>query len=538
MSYIITTTAGATLTTLADDTVNTTSTSLSLVGKNYAGYGIFLNENFVQLLENFSNSNSPKAPLTGQLWYDSTNTLIKFYTGSIWKPLHTSAASPTAPPGPVQGDLWWNTTTSQLSVYGGGTGSSAWVIIGPAYTSTAGTSGAIAETVYDTGNNPHIVVKLYVNSYVVAIFNYGTAFSIPLTGSNAITGFSTISPGVTLISSASLSGAQFSGTANNSTYFNSLSSSQFLRSDAGSNNGTYTLGVGKLQAGSDLLIDPSATDVQIFSNGTGIKDIGIYVNKGSTQTKAINISGSSGITQFFANVSSQYIIPTNDNQYTLGLSASRFANVFSVGVTTTNAYTANVYATNLNTTNIIGSSLSMATGTLSGALTVNTGGGINAIINGASGSGVGNIGTAANPFNTVFARATSAQYADVAERFEADVPMAPGTVVELGGIKEITQAVQELSEAVFGVISTLPGFLLNGTAGSDDTHPAVAVNGRVPVRVIGRVNKGDRLVSAGRGLARAALRSEMTAFNVIGRALEDKTTDGEGMIEAIVKLNS
>ena len=126
----------------------------------------------------------------------------------------------------------------------------------------------------------------------------------------------------------------------------------------------------------------------------------------------------------------------------------------------------------------------------------------------------------------------------MAERFEADVPIVPGTVVELGGLKEITAAVQDLSEKVFGVISTLPGFLLNGNAGDDVSHPPVAVNGRVPVRVIGTVNKGDRLVSAGNGLARAALRSEMTAFNVIGRALEDKTTSDEGTVEAIVKLNS
>jgi hypothetical protein len=116
--------------------------------------------------------------------------------------------------------------------------------------------------------------------------------------------------------------------------------------------------------------------------------------------------------------------------------------------------------------------------------------------------------------------------------------MLPGTVVEIGGIKEITAAVQELSEQVFGVISTAAGFLLNGSAGTNVTHPPVAVNGRVPVRVIGTVTKGDRLVSAGRGLARAATRSEMTAFNVIGRALENKTTTGEGTIEAIVKLNS
>jgi hypothetical protein len=79
---------------------------------------------------------------------------------------------------------------------------------------------------------------------------------------------------------------------------------------------------------------------------------------------------------------------------------------------------------------------------------------------------------------------------------------------------------------------------MNGEAGSDITHPPVAMQGRVPVRVIGKVKKGDRLVSAGHGLARAANRTEITAFNVIGRSLEDKNTAGEGTVEAIVKLNS
>jgi hypothetical protein len=154
-----------------------------------------------------------------------------------------------------------------------------------------------------------------------------------------------------------------------------------------------------------------------------------------------------------------------------------------------------------------------------------------------------NIGSASMKFANIHATylvgtSVTSQYADLAERFAADAPMLPGTVVELGGVKEITRAIKELSEEVFGVISTAAGFLMNGDAGDNATHPPVAVNGRVPVRVIGIVRKGDRLVSAGAGLARSAKRSEITAFNVIGRSLEDKTTTGEGTVEAIVKLNS
>jgi hypothetical protein len=130
----------------------------------------------------------------------------------------------------------------------------------------------------------------------------------------------------------------------------------------------------------------------------------------------------------------------------------------------------------------------------------------------------------------------NANYADVAERFEADEVMLPGTVVELGGSAEITQVSAELSEKVFGVISTRAAYLMNSSAGSDATHPPVAMTGRVPVNVVGSIARGDRLVSAGNGVARAAQTGEATAFNVIGRALKDKLDTGPGTVEAIVTI--
>jgi hypothetical protein len=152
-------------------------------------------------------------------------------------------------------------------------------------------------------------------------------------------------------------------------------------------------------------------------------------------------------------------------------------------------------------------------------------------------NGVGNIGSSSSYFNTIFAKATSAEYADLAERFEADAAYPPGTVVMLGGEKEITIAIDDLSEDVFGVVSTKAAYTMNGAAGSDDTHPPIAMTGRVPVLVTGTVRKGDRLVAAGMGLARAAKKDEITALNVIGRALENKTTTGEGTVEAVVTIN-
>jgi hypothetical protein len=138
----------------------------------------------------------------------------------------------------------------------------------------------------------------------------------------------------------------------------------------------------------------------------------------------------------------------------------------------------------------------------------------------------------------LFATATTALYADVAERFAADEYLEAGTVVELGGTQEITRSCTELSENVFGVISTRAAYLMNGGAGEDDTHPPVAMTGRVPVKVTGIIHKGDRLVSAGSGIARAARSGEATSFNVIGRSLVDKITLGSGTIEAIVTIKN
>ncbi len=142
--------------------------------------------------------------------------------------------------------------------------------------------------------------------------------------------------------------------------------------------------------------------------------------------------------------------------------------------------------------------------------------------------------------NVVHAVATSAQYADVAERFEADAPMGTGAVVEVGGSAEITETTTDLSDKVFGVISDNPAYAMNAGAGNNDSHPFVAMTGRTPVRVTGVVNKGDRLVtSTVKGCARAVATGEsITPFNVIGRALESSTDAGIKLVNCAVRTNN
>lgn len=481
MAYTITTTAGATLASIADGTVNSTATSLTLIGKNYAGYGIFLNENYIKLLENFTNSSAPTAPLTGQLWYDSTNALLKVYNGSIWKPISSSASGSTQPSSPVTGDLWYDSANAQLKVWSG----SAWITVGPSYTTTSGTSGAVVETILDSGSASHVIVKFYISNTVVGILSKDSTF----TPQTSISGFTTIIPGFNL--STAISGALFSGTVSNADTVDGINASQFLRSDQATSS-SYAVTVGSLLVGSDLTVATSSGDVSL-TNATSNKNLDLYINKGGVSTKAIGITGTNG-------------------RVTLGndLNVTGAANVTG---TTTLGVTSITGATTLAAQMLPSANISVELGSTSLRW--------------------------ANVWATTFrGTAITASYADLAERFESDSIYLPGTVVELGGAKEITAASQDLSDQVFGVISTRAGFLMNGEAGNDCTHPPVAMQGRVPVRVIGSVKKGDRLVSAGAGLARAAGKNEITAFNVIGRSLETKISTDEGTIEAIVKLNS
>jgi hypothetical protein len=136
--------------------------------------------------------------------------------------------------------------------------------------------------------------------------------------------------------------------------------------------------------------------------------------------------------------------------------------------------------------------------------------------------------------------ATAAQYSDVAERFASDSMYEPGTVVALGGAAEITAVAEEASDEVFGVVSGThqAAFKMNGGAGSDATHPYIAMTGRVDVKVMGPVSKGDRLISSSvAGYARAATKVECTAFNVIGRALNSKQSQGAGSVLAAVRVS-
>jgi hypothetical protein len=594
MAYTINLTDGTVFATITDGTINTAS-SMILVGKNYAGYGEFLDENFIHLLENNANTTAPAAPLTGQLWWDKTNNLLKVYNGSIFKTISAATASASQPASNVTGDLWYDTTNQQLKVYTG----AAFIVVGPGFSTAQGTSGAIPETILNSVGATRFITSLYVNNVRVGIVYEGASFTPEV---SLQTAFPTIFPGITL--SASVAGAVFAGSATNAQLLDNLDSLQFMRSDTA----TATTGVLRVQNNTGLFVgaanvfnvNTTTTDANIKSNisggnliiqanvsgttfnvatalgASGTFAIGNAATVGTTMTVTGNSAGgnltTSGQVSAIGNITGGNVITASLVQ---GASLSAAANVQAGNLRTAGQVSATgniTSAANIagsfilgNGSQLTGLSLGVSVtkienGTSEGfinvpngniaftvagtanVLTLTTGtafflGNVSTIgIEKTGTNAIGNIGSSSNYFNRVFATATTALYADVAERFAADELLEPGTVVELGGTKEITRSTEDLSENVFGVISTRPAYTMNGGAGEDDTHPPVAMTGRVPVKCVGTVRKGDRLVSAGDGFARAAQPGEATAFNVIGRSLENKHLEELGTIEAIVTI--
>lgn len=284
MPYNIALTNGTNLVTIADGTTDETTT-LTLIGKNFAGYGQFLNENFVQMLENFANSTQPPNPLQGQLWWDTTNAVLKIRNGTLWKSVSGSTASATSPLSPAIGDLWWDTANGQLKSWNGTT----WTVIGPAYTATQGQTGVIADAVI--GSNDllsHIIVKIFVNNVLVAVINKDAQFDV-----NSLIGFTTIYPGFNLATGLGLT---YRGDAYNALNLGSVSAANYLRSDIGQTAAgplTVTSDSGITVGSTCQLSIVTDTAAKLTSTVSG-KDIKFISNVGGVLTTSMTVSGTTG----------------------------------------------------------------------------------------------------------------------------------------------------------------------------------------------------------------------------------------------------
>jgi hypothetical protein len=282
-------------------------------------------------------------------------------------------------------------------------------------------------------------------------------------------------------------------------------------------------------------------------NQTGITAVGTLTGlsvSGATSLASLSVSGTSALSVVTASTInaisiSAGTIGNNGATLTGTISTAAQPNITSVGTLTDLYVSGTIYGSvnggitvsSINNTpigNATPSTGGFTSLSATGRITVNSTNNTTAIVNGGT-NGTGNIGAYGQGFNTVFASATSATYADLAENYEADKKYEPGTIVEFGGEFEITEA-KVNSTRVAGIISTNPAYLMNSEAEGNFILP-VALAGRVPCKVIGPVAKGDMMVSAGDGYAVAS--SIPGVGTVVGKALEN-LIGGSGIIQVVV----
>lgn len=475
MSYIINTYNGTQLTVIADGTVDNT-TELTLVGKNYSGYGTFQNDNFLYLLENFANTTSPVKPITGQLWFDSNTNKLKFYDKNAnWRNTSGADISTGEPSYLTDGDFWFDTAKKQLYVYT----STGYQLIGPPQVNTQATTFQ-SLTVMDTDGTDHNIIAAQVDGSTVFIVSNDAGFQLD-TGINAIAGFTMVQPGITLLNTNTAGFTtgttipyRFYGTSKNTDTINVTNGAGVIIKDSVQ----ATFGLAGLNDKSSIV----ARDV----NGNIIVNV---MNGVATQSNTLK----------FGNlyVSASNIVPTSTDK------SSIVARDSSGDITVNNMYGTASQADTLKVSNYYyGASL------LSDADTI--------AVRDSSGD------IYAHEFNGT---AIQAKFADLAEKYLPDRNYEPGTVVSVGGPKEITAA--KIGDRPIGVISENPAFMMNKDL---EGGIYVALKGRVPVKVMGPVQKGDKLVANIEGTASTAL----YPIDVFAIALESSSDINVKLIEAVI----
>ena len=166
MSYRINRTDGELLLELTDGTIDTTTTDLTLIGRNYKGFGEWINENFVKVLENFASTQQPVNPLTGQLWYDKQDQRLKVYNGTFFRPASGTVVNSDEPSNLVEGDIWIDNENNRLYIYDG----SELTLVGPTYDAGQGRTGFESDSQIDINNITHTILKMFVGGVLVGIY--------------------------------------------------------------------------------------------------------------------------------------------------------------------------------------------------------------------------------------------------------------------------------------------------------------------------------------------------------------------------------
>lgn len=510
MAYIINRYNTSQLTVVEDGTIDQT-TDLKLVGKNYAGYGEIQNENFVFLLENFAGSNQPPRAITGQTWYDSGNKKLKFYNGEKWKTTGGSEVSGTAPAGLSEGDFWWDRTNEQLYAFNG----NDFILVGP-QDAGDGITQMQSKTVRDTDGLSKNIIAAVVNDETIFVIS-PVEFTIDSSDAeNAISGFDVIREGVTLKNTTSTTGGvtsddhQFHGTASNALRLGGRLATEYVVSNPGQatefeNQTNFRTDAG-IAIGNDL-------DLRLFIEND---NQGVILNQ---QGNVIKIRAK----QVGGNLKN--VIDMNIGSITPG--ANQAGNGYEQidigqdGVEFQNIYANRFRGTANNSRFLLVDSDDQGAGGTEYAGSIST-------------KGVGTPSTVAlrdsegNLRATEFqGTATSAFYADLAEKYTTAEEFTTGTIMAVCAHEDHEMDVANPADIVAGVISENPAFLMN----SELEGQAIALKGRVPVRVFGPVTKGDQLFVDQDGIA-----STVGNGDLVGIALESNSTQAEKLVECFLKV--
>ena len=486
------------LTTVEDGTLDET-TDIKFVGKNYAGYGEAHNENFLFLLENFSGANEPPKPISGQLWFDAGAQRMKFRdSNNKWRTVGGAEVSASQPAGLATGDFWWDSGNEQLYVFNG----TEFILIGP-QDAGDGITQMVSQTVIDTTDVSRSVIVSYVNDIPVHVIS-PTEFTIKSIAGNTIDGFGTIRQGITLRDTDNANGEtqtlyRFHGTATDADRLGGLNASEFSRS---SDPSFSTL----IEAAAAGLIAGGVFSFAVQDGVGGNEDYGVITNDSGPDNDirfiTQNVQGNLTTT---IRIKHDGVYPVIADTIDLGSDSTKFNEVHALGFKGVADKALELrhgvsgddyrYATESNVAGTI--AVRDADKTIT-----------------------------ADIFNGI---ASQARFADLAEKYTVEKDHPVGTVMAVCTHEDHEICPCRLSSFPVGVISAEPAYLMNKDL---DGAQAIALEGRVPVRVVGAVKKGDILYVDADGCASIHYNGNPR----VGVALESSDVESEKLIEAILKL--
>jgi hypothetical protein len=490
MAYTINRYNGAQITVVADGTIDTTL-DVKLIGKNYAGYGEIQNENLVFLLENFASPTQPPRPLSGQVWFDSSNNKLKFYDGTKFKTTGGAEVSTAPPTGLSEGDFWWDKSNTQLHAWTG----TRFELIGPQGVAGSATTQMRSVSLTDTNGAPHAVIQGISNGQTIFTISSDADFTLN-NAVNAITGFTKIRQGVTLCYTNS-EGPLLGQTTSNHRFFGTATNSERL--------GGYDISSFVLAGATSFTSSINFADVG-YTVGNPVVKLRVFNDSATTPT-IYNQQGDTIV--FKTTVSSAEKTPMKLVGTDIVPGVTLTSNLGSPTLKFNNLYANYIYGTIEQADKL----------TVNGVYrSASTDPGINTI---AARDGIGTL--SAILFSGV---ATQANYADLAEKYLADAEYEVGTVLMIGGEKEVTACT--VGSRAIGPVSEKPAYLMNKDL---ENGTAIALKGRVPVKVIGPIVKGQHLVASANGTAQSAGSGNPDTFAI---ALESNNDPLVKLVECVI----